>query len=46
MLKAELQERLTHFETQIEEHLAQLSDRVSALEAARRLTSLAWARTV
>ena len=41
MLKAELLGRLTHFETQMDERLAQLSDRVSALEAARRLRSLA-----
>jgi chromosome segregation ATPase len=32
MLKAELLGRLTHFETQMDERLAQLSDRVSALE--------------
>ena len=32
MLKGELLGRLTHFETQIDERLAQLADRVSALE--------------
>jgi chromosome segregation ATPase len=32
MLKAELQGRLTHFETQMDERLAQLSDRVSVVE--------------
>ena len=35
MLKAELLGRLTHFETQMDERLAQLSDRVSALERPR-----------
>jgi|SRR5271155_399546 len=46
MLKAELLGRLTRFKSQIDERLAQLSDRVSPLEAARRLRSLAWARVV
>jgi predicted nucleic acid-binding Zn-ribbon protein len=32
MLKAELFGRLTHFETQMDERLAQLSDRLSAVE--------------
>ena len=32
MLKAELLGRLTHFETQIDERIAQLEDRLSALE--------------
>jgi hypothetical protein len=32
MLKAELLGRLTHFETQIDERLAQLGDRISTLE--------------
>ena len=32
MLKAELLGRLTHFETQIDERLAQLADRISAVE--------------
>jgi hypothetical protein len=35
MLKSELMGRLTHFETQIDEKLAQLSDRLHAVEAAR-----------
>jgi hypothetical protein len=46
MLKVELLGRLTHFETQMDERLTQLSDRISALEAARRLRFLASARTV
>jgi len=32
MLKSELMGRLTHFETQIDEKLAQLSDRLHAVE--------------
>jgi chromosome segregation ATPase len=32
MLKAELLGRLTHFETQIDERIAQLANRLSALE--------------
>ena len=32
MLKAELLGRLTHFETQMDERIAQLQDRLSALE--------------
>ena len=35
MLKGELLGRLAHFETQIDEKLAQLSDRVEALESTR-----------
>jgi hypothetical protein len=35
MLKSELMGRLTHFETQIDEKLAQLSDRLHAIETAR-----------
>ncbi len=35
MLKGELLGRLTHFETQIDEKLARLSDRVEALETAK-----------
>lgn len=35
MLKAELVGRLTHFETQIDERLAQLADRISAVEGPR-----------
>ena len=34
MLKSELMGRLTHFETQIDEKLAQLSDRLHAIESA------------
>lgn len=36
MVKSELMGRLTHFETQIDEKLAQLSDRLDALESARQ----------
>jgi hypothetical protein len=46
MLKVELPGRLAHFRTQMDERLAQLSDRLSALEAAGRLRFPAWARTV
>ena len=35
MLKGELLGRLAHFETQIDEKLAQLSDRLEALESTR-----------
>jgi hypothetical protein len=34
MLKSELMGRLTHFETQMDEKLAQLSDRLHAIETA------------
>jgi hypothetical protein len=35
MVKSELMGRLTHFETQIDEKLAQLSDRLQAIETAK-----------
>lgn len=35
MLKAELLGRLTHFETQMDERIAQLEDRLSAVERPR-----------
>ena len=35
MVKSELMGRLSHFETQIDEKLAQLSDRLQAIETAK-----------
>ena len=35
MVKSELMGRLTHFETQMDERLAQLDDRIAATESAR-----------
>lgn len=35
MLKSELMGRFTHFETQMDERLAQLDDRIAILESAR-----------